>query len=183
MSRSREQLEALLAEREEEIAHLQRMLGERTDETAALQLRERLGLGPVNARILDRLYSAEGRLVPKWALTECFPDPDRVSEKSILVAATMIRRALGSRTSVAPVCGEGVRLTAEGIAIVTAQMASTEPLPARWVRCDRRYSDAEIRMIRWIDLPDAETAQLYGCSVVMIWRIRQRKAYAHVLGD
>lgn len=161
---------------EEEVEYLKGLLGEQADAARIETLRRNLSLTPQRAKILDRLYGANGMPVAAWTLHEMFSCEDTASG-GLNVAMSAVRKAMGDRGSIEVVRGVGYRLSARGLAIV--KRALTLPSDSRPPKA-RRYTDAQIRRMRTLRAGAVEAGERFGCSHSLVHKIRRRTIYADV---
>lgn len=170
-------------ELQEEIDFLKSQLGERDDAGQIVKLNHTLKIGPQVVKIILRLYGARGRVVPKWVLEEAAGITDKAGN-GLAVRVTHARNALACEgPSIVIASGEGYMMTREGCERVDFLLSAEAPPREVKPGGVRLFTEAEVRLIRWMDLPYDEIAAMYGVSQVAIHQIKTRKNYKWVTDD
>lgn len=114
-------LEAKLAERDDELAYLRSELALRVDADHIEAVRRRFVVYPCVARMLIALYQARGRTVTPGQLDQAIPEKIVDERGPFFIRALVFkaRQALGP-DAVECVRGQGYRLTSSGMALVGA---------------------------------------------------------------
>lgn len=112
----------------EEIAYLKSELGMALTKDERVSFRTNLGMDTAEAAIVAALYTAKGRLVETYALSDVLPtENDDRSTNIIKVYICRIRRKIG-KDAIRTVYSEGYGLTPVGLqrvaAAITAKVAA-----------------------------------------------------------